>query len=381
MKNIVKASDTLYVIPFHLVDDLAIIKISINGSDSLNFIFDTGTTTTLLDSTTADRIGIITEETRALLLSNDYVELPIAKVSNVKTGNYLIRKSYVIIQRSFENYNRILGFPIHGVIGEDIFEKYYTELDFENSEIHLHTNPDTTGYFLIKTETYNDLFYLKATIHVSDTVILYDRFLFDSADLSSISIAEPFWKKNKLLQQSKNFYSGINRSSSITTTPSYFAKLDGFSIADNYFTGFYANLTAAKRGFFANDSIAGTIGIDIIKRFNSIIDLKHKQLYLKPNNKKNDLYRTNTTGLRARLDKSLTNCVIEAVLSNSPAFKAGIEINDIIVSVNNVEANAHNITYIRQMIRAPKGTCLSFVIKRGLEQKQFDFIANEFSDN
>lgn len=376
-----KASDTLSVIPFKMYDDLAIVQLSINGSEPLNFIFDTGTTTTLLDSVTADHIGVITDETRALLLSNDFVELPLAKVTNIKIGEYNIPQSIVIIQRSFENYNRILGFPVHGIIGEDIFEKRFTEIDFEKSEIHLHTLLDTTGFKPVKTEIYNDLFYVKAMLIATVTDSFSDRYLFDSADLSSISLSEPYWKRHDLLNKSKRYYSGVNRSSSTTTSPSYFGKLEAFSISKSRFTDFYANLTAAKRGFFANDTVAGTIGIDFIKRFNIILDLQGKQIYLKPNSLANEPFRVNTTGIRTRLNRDLSKCIIEAVLMHSPAEQAGLQTNDIILSINNIEANAQNIVSIRQLTRSKPGSKLKFKVKRGDEVKEIEVTSNEFSDN
>jgi len=375
-----KANDLLYTVPFKLYDDVAVIKVSINGSKPLNFIFDTGTTTSLIDSITATTIGLISEDSQALLLNNDYLEMPMAKMKTLKAGNVVIQNRPVIITQSFENYNRILGIPINGIIGMDFFGKYITELNFDKMQINLGSNIDTTGYMPINAKIHNDLFYIDASIFTSSTDSVSNRFLFDTADLTAISLAEPFWEKNDLLNKCRSYYSGINRSSSSHASPSYFGNFNGIGLYNYRFNNVYINLTSSKRGFFANDSIAGTIGIDILKRFNIVINLKDEKLYLQPNKNYNDPYRINTSGLRARLNKELTQCIIEAVLQHSPAEEAGLTTGDIIESINNIKADKENMSQIRKLTRSVPGTKLTFIIHRGVETKQLSFVCKEFSD-
>ena len=376
----ISATNLSYTIPFQLIDDMVVIDISINGTSPLHFIFDTGTTTSLIDSISAQKTGLISDDTQGLLLNNDFLEMPIAKIKTLKTGNIVIENRPVIITQSFENYNRILGIPIHGIIGSDLFGKYITELNFDKSQIHLGRGIDTTGYEPINVRIYNDLFYIDATIFTSDTDSITNQFLFDSADMTAASLAQPFWTKHNLLSKSKSFYSGINRSSSSLTSPSYFANFKGFKLRNYSFKNTYLNLTSSKRGFFANDSIAGTIGIDILKRFNIIINMNNQKIYLKPNQKYNEPYRINTTGLRTRLYKDLTQCFIDAVLQQSPAEAAGLLQGDLLLSINDIKANKENISKIRQLTRSIPGTKLVFVIQRNNEIKEMTMICNTFSD-
>lgn len=375
-----KASDSIYTIPFSLYDDIAVVKLSINGSDTLNFVFDSGTTTSLIDSVTAERIGLISEDTQGLLLNNDYLEMPMATLKTIKTGNLVLVNRPVIIQRSFENYNRITGIPISGIIGMDIFNRYPTELNFDKLLIRIGNSIDTTGYKQLNVKMHNDLFYVDASIFMSSSDSLHNRFLFDTGDMTALSLAEPFWRKNDLLSKSKSYYSGINRSSSALTSPSYFGSFEGVSLQNYHFEDIYLNLTSAKRGFFSNDSIAGTIGIDILKRFNIIINLNDSKLYIKPNSKFNEPYRINTTGLRARLKSDLSQCVIEAVLQYSPAEMSGLQVGDIIISINGIPAISNNISKIRQLLRSIPGTILQITVNRDNKILQYMVNCNTFSD-
>jgi len=375
-----KANDSIYTIPFTLYDDIAVVKLKINGSDTLNFVFDSGTTTSLIDSITADRIGLISDDSQGLLLNNDYLEMPMATIKTIKTGNLVLVNRPVIIQKSFENYNRITGIPINGIIGMDIFNRYPTLLNFDKLQIQVGNAIDTTGYKELDVKMHNDLFYVDASIFMSKSDSLNNRFLFDTGDMTALSLAEPFWRKNDLLTKSKSYYSGINRSSSALTSPTYFGNFDGISLQNYRFGDIYLNLTSAKRGFFSNDSIAGTIGIDILKRFNIIINLRDEKLYIKPNSKFNDPYRINTTGLRARLNPDLSQCVVEAVLQYSPAEQSGIQVGDIIVSINGIPASTKNIPKIRQMLRSIPGTKLQITVNRNNEILQYSVNCNTFSD-
>jgi hypothetical protein len=375
-----KATILEYNIPFHLIDDMVIVEVSINGSPPVNFIFDTGTTTSLIDSITAKQSGLISDDTQALLLNNDFIEMPITKVKTIKVGNVVLENRPVIITQTFENYDRILGIHIHGIIGLDLFGKFTTELNFDNQQIYLGNGLDTIGYKSINTNIYNELFYINATIYMSDTDSISNKFLFDSADMTAASLAQPFWTKFNLLEKSNSHYSGINRNSSSLVSPSYFANFKGLALNGYCFKNIYLNLTSSKKGFFANDSIAGTIGIDVLKRFNIIINLKAQKIYLKPNKKFNEPYRINTTGIRTRLNKELTECVIESVLVHSPADDAGLMTGDLLVSINDVQANQANISLIRQYTRSAPGTELTFIVKRNNEIKKMKLICNNLKE-
>jgi len=374
------ATNLSYCIPFQLIDDMVVLKISINDSQPLNFIFDTGTTTSLVDSITALNLCLVPDDSQALLLNNDYLEMPMAKIKTLKAGNVVLENRPVIITQSFENYNRILGIPIHGIIGMDFFGKYITQLDFDKFQINLGDFIDTTGYESINASVHNDLFYINAIIYTSDNDSVCNKFLFDSADMTAASLAQPFWTRNNLLAKSTSYYSGINRSSSSLTSASYFAKMQGFKLYNHRFNSVYLNLTSSKRGFFANDTIAGTIGIDILKRFNIIINLKDQKIFLKPNKKYNEPYRINTSGLRVRLNKDLTQSIIESVLQHSPADISGIISGDTLLSINGVKAIKENISQIRQFTRSVPGTKLNFIVIRNNEIKKLEVVCNTFSD-
>jgi hypothetical protein len=375
-----KANDSLFTIPFLLYDDVTVLKVRINDSEPLNFIFDSGTTTSLIDSVTAMKIGLFSTQSEGLMLSNDYEEMPLAKVKTIKAGNVTITDRPVIIEHSFENYYRILGIPIHGIIGLDFFGKYKTEIDFDKMQIQLGNNLDTSGFLPINAIIHNALFYVDASIFTTIHDSISHRFLFDTGDMTSISLAEPFWKNNNLLSKCKSYYSGINRSSSGSSSASYFGSFEKIGFYNYHFNGVYINMTSANRGFFSNDTIAGTLGIDILKRFTIIFDLNNEKIYIKPNKKFNESYRINTTGLRARLNKDITQCIIEAVLLHSPAEQAGIQSGDVLISINGIIANSWNISQIRQLTRSKPGTKLLFIIKRGSEQKEMELTSKEFSD-
>jgi len=374
------ATNLEYNIPFQLIDDMVVVEVSINGSPPIHFIFDTGTTTTLIDSVSANQSGLISDNTQALLLNNDFIEMPITKAKTIKVGNVVLENRPVIITQTFENYDRILGIHIHGIIGLDLFGKFTTELNFDNQQIFLGNGIDTSGYEPINANIYNELFYINATIYASDTDSITNKFLFDSADLTAASLAQPFWTKFNLLEKSSNHYSGINRNSSTIVSPSYFAQFTGLKISKFYFKGVFLNLTSSKKGFFANDSIAGTIGIDVLKRFNIIINLKAQKIYLKPNKKCNEPYRINTTGIRTRLNRELTQCIIESVMVHSPADSAGLMSGDLLVSINEVPANKVNISRIRQFTRSASGTELTFTVQRNNEIKKMTLICNNLKE-
>ena len=376
------AVDTLYLVPFKMYDDISVIKVRINQSDSLNFIFDSGTTTTILDSITARKIGLEPLDNNNLLLSNDYINVPVSRYCTLKAGDLVIKNKPIILHSSFDNYERITGIPIHGIIGMDFYGKYITKIDYDNQILYFNEKSiDSSGFSEVPIFISHDVAYVKANVFTSGENSVPLFLLFDTGDMTAISLAEPFWRKHDLLSKSKNNYSGINRNTSGTSSASYFASFEKIEFEKSYFPNAYINLTSAKKGFFANDSVSGTIGIDILKRFNIIFNYKDEKLYVKPNNKYHDPYRINTTGLRARLDNDKKHCIIDAVLRNSPAENANIQIGDELISINGVQASVENIPIIRSLTRSRPGTLLEFVLVRNGSVLKVSMTCKEFSDN
>jgi len=83
--------------------------------------------------------------------------------------------------------------------------------------------------------------------------------------------------------------------------------------------------------------IAGLIGNDILRRFNLIINYPNKEIHLLPNSHFQDKFDYSYTGMNMYyIDGKI---IADDVIKNSPAYKAGLKKDDIIIGINNNFSN------------------------------------------
>jgi hypothetical protein len=129
-------------IPFELQSNLIIVPLCINGSDTLNFILDSGISMTLLtDPNIAASLGLkyirkvqITgvgegESLQALVAINNNIDLP---------GVAAKGQSIVALSDDVLHLSNYVGMPIHGVFGFDLFRHFVVKIDFNKKILTLY---------------------------------------------------------------------------------------------------------------------------------------------------------------------------------------------------------------------------------------------------
>ena len=132
-------------IPFELINNLVIVPLEVNGA-SLNFILDSGVSKPILfnladqDSIELKNVSKITirglgdgEPVEALRsMGNTF------GVGSLKNFN---QELYVVLDKDM-NFSPTLGFPVHGIIGYDLFRDFVVEINYNRKFLRFH-DPDT----------------------------------------------------------------------------------------------------------------------------------------------------------------------------------------------------------------------------------------------
>jgi C-terminal processing protease CtpA/Prc len=120
----------------------------------------------------------------------------------------------------------------------------------------------------------------------------------------------------------------------------------------------------AHAGIFADPAFAGTLGGDILERFEVTLDLQHDSMYLKPDRTfQPDAYEFVTVGIQ--FFKSSANAFsVEAVWKHSPAEEAGVFVGDRIVAVNGHSAADLDLQAFANQLHGPAGTPIVLAIER-----------------
>ena len=107
--------------------------------------------------------------------------------------------------------------------------------------------------------------------------------------------------------------------------------------------------------------VGGLIGNDLLRRFNLIINYPQREIHLLPNNHFFDPFDYAYSGMATYfLDGKI---YIEDIVPGSPAEKAGLKINDVLIAVGNNFSN--NIMQYKTILQSPNEKINIIVSRNG----------------
>lgn len=300
--------------------------------DTLNFVLDTGSSGISLDSTTAEWLKlkpIASDKTirgiagirRVPFLYKQTLRLPNVSVDNLDfhVNDYAILTS-------------VYGERIDGIIGYSLLNRYIVKIDYDSNKIELWTRGTfryPKGGYLLK-PTISSL--PVQTLRIKDAKTIQTKFLYDIGAGVCLMLSRDFVtdstflnKKRKLLSKEGEGVGGkidmhVTVIRELKLGPFKFRNVPTYIFDDEY------NVTSYPY-------LGGLVGNDILRRFNTILNYDKKDIYLIPNTHYNDPFDYSYSGIELYFVDGLI--IAGDVAKDSPAEKAGLKENDIIIAVNN----------------------------------------------
>lgn len=307
-KNILKICSLLLVcasqlahaqiakMPFEFEGKHMYIKLTANNSDTLRFVFDTGATGASIDSTSAEKAGINKENRKKVEVagSGGTQSYMMAFGQTFKLAGLEIKDVNPVLI-NFSDLTSATGVHLDGIMGYEILDKYVTQINFDTKQLSFYNRineVDTTGYTGIPFEFSKGIMIPRfpISIQLSTGETFTGRVMFDSGAAFTLLISTPFNKfhhiseklTNKVMSQGRGLNTISNEERGIIKSMNF----NGFNFGNMAIALTVNNQAEPKDGYL------GIIGIDIIKRFNVIVDYKNKKFYMKPNKAYNDPFNT-----------------------------------------------------------------------------------------
>ncbi len=397
-------------IPFELSHNLIIVDVIFNGVN-LKMIADTGASKSVVFSLPNNESMVI-KEANLITISG-------AGISEIIQG-YLCKNNKLQIDKYFDNdfeaifvfdrdislVNR-LGIPINGILGSSFFKNYLIEIDYQKKIITLFKSPKEKlkkNYFSAKIEIDNDRPYIYVKSKHDNKEVNF-KLLFDTG------LSDGLWLfENDSIKCNTAFFSdylGKGLSGDIYGKKSRVQEVnfDNYKLQDVLVS--YPDVT-----FFDKKTILqnrnGYLGGGIIQRFNWIIDYKEQKIYFRRNNLFDKPFDYNMSGIEVQhsgfqvvkekvenafstnvinLDKNDSqqsysdffkyelkpNFEIYSIRKDSPAEKAGLQVGDIILKINNFQSHNLTIQRILDVFHSKEGKQISIKVNRKGEVKTFKF--------
>ncbi|MEO6357059.1 MAG: aspartyl protease family protein [Ferruginibacter sp.] len=342
-----------------------VVKAKLNNiKDSLNFILDTGSGGISLDSTTASNLNI-------KLTPSDTIITGMGNSHKVSFAfNQRLHFPGLTIERlnfhvnDYDVLTSVYGEKVDGIIGYSFFRRYIVKVNFDSSIIEVYS-PGEIAY----PKNGSLLHPLFTTLPIQNLVIkdrrkmdfnfyfdtgaglcflMSDRFAEDSAILLS--------KRRPMLTQAE----GMGGKIQMRVTVIKMLQVGRYKFRDvpTYLYSDEFNVTSYP-------NVGGLLGNDLLRRFNLVINYPKREIHLQPNTHFNDPFDYSYTGMAAYFVDG--NILVDDIIPGSPAEKAGIFKDDIIISVNNNFSN--NIMQYKDILQSAKEK-IKIIVRRKGELKQ-----------
>ncbi len=367
---------------FKSSNNLIIIPVTINNSDTLNFILDTGV-----------RYPIITELPFVNKLNLNFLQ-PInvrglgegEQLTAYRSGNNTItldglaaydQEIHMVINENFQ-ISHILGIPVHGLIGFNLFKDYVVKIDYSEHKITL-IKPEYFTYKEKERDIVLPLSFEQNKPFVTTSIVtdknedvpvklLVDTGASDAIWLSTNSDSRISLPDNHIETflgrgLSGDLYGKKGRIGAIWVGPLVL----------------YEPIVAFPDNELVDELIGkndrnGTLGAEILRRFYVTMDYPGRRLILRPNADLKDDFNYNMSGLEVTNPMpGLPIFLVSNIRKNSPAYYAGILENDQIISLNNTSNKSLTLNDINLLFQSQEDRKIKMTVLRNGEQIKTEF--------
>jgi hypothetical protein len=369
-------------IKFKSASNLIIIPVTINKSDTLNFILSTSV-----------QFPIITELPFVNELNLNYMK-PIKvtgfdgenELTAYRSGNNILEISgltarnqevQMIIDEDFQ-ISHMLGIPVHGIIGFNLFKDYIVEIDYLSEKITL-TKPEYYKYRDRKKDIVMPLYFdgykpfVRTKIVTDELKDVRVKLLFDTGTSDALWLSETSDEQIKLPQQHIETFLGKGLNGDLFGTK---GRIDAIWVGPIFLP---KPIVAFPNSDIINQIISrndrnGTIGAEILRRFYVTVDYRNKRLTLRPNHKLKQSFNYNMSGMEViNPMPGMPIFTIANIRENSPAYAAGLQVNDQILWINNNSNRSLELNDINLLLQSKENRKIKVKVLRNGEEFKTSF--------
>lgn len=358
-------------IPFEKVGSYIVVKMKINESTPLNFILDTGVRNIIITELSPEdsiSLNYINEINLQGLGSGNQLNALTSFNNRITLGRFKLKNlSVYVLKEDIFNLSKHTGTKINGLIGIDFFEDHLVEINYSKERINFYESNSfkvPKGYGTMPITIEMRKMYIQLSILETDSASRNIKMLIDTgAELNAwfqTITNESVHLPNKGVQG--RIGQGLNGE-----VTGMFARIPQLCIGEFCLKKpivAFPDSAAIANIIFGSDR-DGTIGSQILSRFNLFIDYKNKLFHYKPNHSFNNSFTYNIAGIEiGQVFPLIPQTEVLNVWKNSPAELSGVQIGDQIMEVNGNKAFQMNISEIKMYFETPAKYPLNLLLKR-----------------
>ena len=407
-------------VPFKLINNLIFVPIKVNGVE-LNFLLDTGVSETILFSLEEKKEVLFSNTEKILLkgLGNQIAveglksKNNVLEFSSLKMPNHLL---YIVLDPDF-NLSSHIGIPVNGIVGYQFFRNNLVEINYRKKKIIVFKDIPKNrkkierkfDAMAITVEKFKP--YIKGTVTLEGNSIPV-KLLVDIGNSDAVWLFQDRSKFIKVPEKSFDDYLGKGFSGDVIGKRAKIEKMTMYDFEFNNPIAAFPDSSSIRNVSMVPDRM-GSVGGEILKRFDLVFDYRNEQLFLKKNGNYSQPFSYNKSGVeiqhnglqwvqetvpmemvktpRANSEVNVYSAKTEFkykfqvkplyeianVRANSPAAIAGLLKGDIIIKINNNPTYKYSLQDIITLFRSDVDKWITLEIERKNEIRKFKFQLND----
>ncbi len=322
-------------LPFDYTARHVWLKASIDGGPEQDFLFDTGASVTVIDSTYASTHGIATQGRMQAAGAGASGSASFAKLASLAVrgpdgDGVELRDLRVAVLSVNPMFAPFFWREMAGIVGYDFISRFVVTIDYDRGVLVLH---DPKTFRPEGTE--------KPLPMVMNGVVpgiagkLDDRyagvFRIDVGSSSTVDLHAPFAKEHRIEKRlrERHLVSGAGFGGQFENT---LGRARSMSLGPYRWTDPMVTVSHATEGAFASEEFAGNIGNRILERFRVTLDYDGRRVWLEPGRRYHE--RDSFTRAGVLLVRQGGRVVARSVLPGSPAERAGLAEGDEVTAID-----------------------------------------------
>lgn len=361
-------------VPFEMAGSYIIVQARINKTTPLNFIFDTGVRNTIITELhKEDDISLNFSEKRIIQglgqgntvssLKSDSNDITLGKLTLPDKTIYVLEEDIFALS---ENNGR----KINGLLGVDLIQSYVVQIDYTRHRIHFYEKKSfipPSGYSYKPLVVENNKMYMHLTLLDLNAKIRTIKMLIDTG--AQLNAWFQTVRTNAAEIPEKRVHARVGQGFS-GEIYGYLARIPRICIEQFCITNPIVIFPDSSMiaSIMKNSDRDGTIGSELLCRFNIFIDYQSKSIYFKPNRNFKAKFKYNIAGIEIKQShESALLYEVTNIWTGSPAEKAGLQAGDLLLEINGNKSFMLNLYEIRGIFQKSSKMPMTLLVERNNE--------------
>jgi PDZ domain/Aspartyl protease len=357
------------VIPFELVTRHIVVKVRIDNSRPLSFVFDTGDQVGIVDTRVAKELDLKLEgEVHVGGAGSETLPGSLVKGSHWTLAGLEGFSQPVTLALPLDRLAAKFGHDFDGIIGSDFIKRFVVEVDYQKQVLRLHdkerfsySGPGESIPIQLSGQGYP---YIQGEVTPVGGQPIKGKFVLDLGSGGSLALLSPFVADNNLLGNGLKTIKAIGIGGAGGQSFGQIGRISSLKIGRFNIVNPLTLFSEDKKGAMASRAVIGNIGQQIAGKFKVFLDYGRDRVILEPNSTFDEPIDRAFAGIALTTEgQDYSTVRISDVLENSPASEAGLQKDDVIVKIDDKPAHALTITRLGEMFEKP--ATYKLTIRRG----------------